>query len=240
MKKNYSIKTRRTNRITALLTFVFVFGTLLAAQAQQETGDVTKAGNVVPGTTSVGGAVKLIDNKGTIKYLQTQNGLTILSNTTSDVTTTTVQLGGTLTDATYIDVAGNAFAFDGIDLIDTTTESVSTNSVTDDVAKGGNATGTGYTLLARDEATGAVRKLKIGDLDVVGANQSFTSTPSQVAYALTNTPKLTLFKTQVYRNGAKLIAGTDYEVATVVGTVTLKPLTFAVYAGDIIEVHYLN
>lgn len=93
--------------------------TLFAAMginAQTTTGDIAKQ---LSGTAS--GSVKLVDNKGTIKYLQAANGMTTLTNTTNDRTTTTWQLGGTLTADTYIDVNESVFALDGIELIDTET-----------------------------------------------------------------------------------------------------------------------
>ncbi|TVZ16461.1 hypothetical protein [Maribacter sp. MAR_2009_72] len=205
--------------------------------AQQTTGDVTKQSDVVPGTTTTAGAVRVIDNKGTIKYLQTQNGITMLSNTTNDVTTTTWQLGGTLTNDTFIDVDGNVFGLDGIELISTETPSTDATTASD------HGTGTGYTLLVRDEATGAVKKLLATDL-LQSGQESFTATAAQVAYPLTGSPVLPTFsQVWVYRNGAKLIANVDYTVAA--STVTLVPNTtspndWAVYAGDTIEVQYVK
>lgn len=205
--------------------------------AQQTTGDITKQGDVVPGTTTTAGAVRVIDNKGTIKYLQTQNGITMLSNTTNDVTTTTWQLGGTLTNDTFIDVDGNVFGFDGIELISTELPSTDATTGSD------HGTGTGYTLLVRDEDTGAVKKLLATDL-LQSGQESFTATAAQVAYPLTGSPVLPTFsQVWVYRNGAKLIANVDYTVSA--STVTLVPNTtspndWAVYAGDTIEVQYVK
>ncbi|WP_405379850.1 hypothetical protein [Maribacter sp. LLG6340-A2] len=205
--------------------------------AQQTTGDITKQSDVVPGTTTTAGAVRVIDNKGTIKYLQTQNGITMLSNTTNDVTTTTWQLGGTLTNDTFIDVDGNVFGFDGIELISTELPSTDATTGSD------HGTGTGYTLLVRDEDTGAVKKLLATDL-LQSGQESFTATAAQVAYPLTGSPVLPTFsQVWVYRNGAKLIANVDYTVSA--STVTLVPNTtspndWAVYAGDTIEVQYVK
>jgi hypothetical protein len=50
---------------------------------------------------------KVVDNKGTIKYFQSNNGITQITNTTADKTTTTWQLGGTLTEDTFIDATGS-------------------------------------------------------------------------------------------------------------------------------------
>jgi hypothetical protein len=57
--------------------------------ANRPGGDVAKSTNTV----------KVVDNKGTIKYFQSNNGITQITNTTADKTTTTWQLG-TLTEDT--------------------------------------------------------------------------------------------------------------------------------------------
>lgn len=206
----------------------------LAASAQQTTGDVTKQTDVDPGTTTTAGAVRVIDNKGTIKYLQTQNGITMLSNTTDNVTTTTWQLGGVLTNDTYIDVDGNLFTLNGLELIDSATELASTDATTESDA----GTGTGYTILVRDEATGATKKLLATEL-IQSGQEAFTAIADQTAYALTGTPVLPSFsQVWVYRNGAKLIANVDYTVTA--STVTLVENDYSVYAGDIVEVQYVK
>ena len=226
----------KTMNFAFLVIGMLSFGTM---RAQQTTGDVTKASDIVPGTTTTGGAIRVIDNRGTIKYIQTQNGVTILSNTTNDVTTTTFQLGGTLTNDTFIDVDGNVFGLDGIELISTETAS------TDATTESDHGTGTGYTILVRDEATGAVKKLLASDLDLVQSGQeSFTATAGQTAYPLTGSPELPAYsQVWVYRNGVKLIANVDYTIAS--STVTLVPSAiapndWAVYAGDVIEVQYVR
>ncbi len=221
------------------VTLGLLLFTGITISAQQTSGDVTKQSDVVPGNTTTAGAVRVIDNKGTIKYLQSKNGITLLSNTTDDVTTTTWQLGGTLTDDTFIDVDGNVFGLNGIDLISSETASTDATSGSD------AGTGTGYTILVRDEATGATKKLLASDLDIIqSGHERFTATAAQVAYPLTGSPALPAFsQVWVYRNGAKLIANLDYTVAS--STVTLVPNTtppndWAVFAGDIIEVQYVR
>ncbi|SIS71230.1 hypothetical protein SAMN05421766_103549 [Zobellia uliginosa] len=217
--------------------FALILMTFGLTNAQQTTGDTAKQGDIVPGTTVTGGAVRVVDNKGTIKYLQSKNGITMLSNTTDDVTTTTWQLGGTLTDDTFIDANGTIFGIDGIELI--TTETASTDATTES----DHGTGTGYTILVRDEATGATKKLLASDL-LQSGQESFTATAAQVAYPLTGSPVLPSFsQVWVYRNGAKLIANVDYTIAA--STVTLVPNTTApndwsVYAGDIVEVQFVK
>lgn len=236
MKKSTYQNTLKT---AAFALMLLTFG---VASAQQTTGDAAKQGDIVPGTTVTAGAVRVVDNKGTIKYLQSKNGITMLSNITDDVTTTTWQLGGTLTDDTFIDVDGNIFGLNGIELI--TTETASSDATTESDA----GTGTGYTILVRDEATGATKKLLATDL-IQSGQQRFTTTATQVStpdftYALTGSPELPVFsQVWVYRNGAKLIANVDYTVAA--ATVTLVPNTTApndwtIFEGDVVEVQYIR
>lgn len=212
------------------------------ASAQQTTGDITREVDIVPGTTTTGGTVRVIDNKGTIRYLQSNNGITMLSNTTDDVTTTTWQLGGTLIDSTFIDVGANAFGLDNIKLIDGTTEDAATSATLQAVHNVG-ATGSGYTILVRDENTGETKKLLATDL-IQSGQQSFTATADQVTYLLGGSPVLPTFsQVWVYRNGAKLIANVDYTIAA--DTVTLVPNAVApndwsVFANDVIEVQYIK
>lgn len=218
-----------------IATLVLFMASFSALQAQNTTVGIAKKTEVTyPGSAlTIDGSIKLIDNKGTVKYLQTSNGLTTLTNTGSDtnVTTTTLQLGGTLTDDTYIDVDDNVFALDGIEL---ESGEASTNATT----KSDHGTGSGYTFLVRDEATGAIKKLLLENLGVEGGVVPLTAEGGQTEYTITGAEELTLFKTYVYRNGIKLIATADYTVAS--NVVTLTQNGYQVLAGDVIEVHFLN
>jgi hypothetical protein len=217
-----------------IATLVLFMASFSALQAQNTTVEIAKKTEVTyPGSAlTTDGSIKLIDNKGTVKYLQTSNGLTTLTNTGgTNVTTTTLQLGGTLSYDTYIDVDDKVFALDGIEL-------ESGEASTDATTKSDHGTGTGYTFLVRDEATGAIKKLLLNDLGVKGGILSSIATEGQTEYTITGADELTLFKTYVYRNGIKLIAGIDYTVAT--NVVTLTQTGYQVLADDVIEVHFLN
>lgn len=224
---------KRWTKIAGVTLAILLMPTLVNAQS---TADVAKK------TT---GTVRLVDNKGTVKYLQTTNGLTTIVNTTADVTTTTWQLGGTLTDNTYIDVNGKVFGLDKIDLVDATVLKASTDATDKSV----HGTGTGWTLLVRDEATGAIKKLKAIDLITSGWEKFTAAATPLLAYPLTGSPVLPDFKkVWVYRNGIKLVASEDYTISG--STVTLVPKTaaaditagidWALSTGDIIEVQYFK
>lgn len=230
----------QTRWMKASLLTLAISSMVTVANAQRvstATADFAKSANAAPGVLN--GSVRVVDNKGTVKYLQTANGLTTITNTTKDVTTTTWQLGGTLTDNTFIDVAGKVFGLDKIDLVDVATSAASTDA-TD---KSNHGTGTGWTLLVRDEATGAVQKLKAEDL-ITSGQQLFTATAAQTDFTVTGITKLPIAsKVWVYRNGIKLNAGTDYTIAT--NIVTLVPSSVAgeewsVLASDKIEVQFIK
>lgn len=227
---------------------LFALAISFQAKAQNTTtavvnNTVTKNADVASAPVA-DGAVRLVDNKGTIKYLQVKNGLTAITNKATDGTgvTTTWQLGGALTDSTFIDVNGKAFVLDKIKLV--TTDLASTNA-TDKSAHG---TGTGWTVLIRDEATGETKKIKAGDLLQVQAGQNvfpLTSTEvTAVKYEYTigvNVPN-DISKISVYRNGAKLVAGTDYTYAS--AKVTVAPSAtygeWSLYVGDVIEIQWVK
>lgn len=230
----------KTKKFWNYLLAIFVLLFVAELQAQQTTGDVTKETSVDYGNTTTGGSIRVIDNKGTIKFLQVKNGLTLLSNTTNDITTTTWQLGGTLTNDTFIDIDGNIFGFNGIKLVDTTTEDASSDAITESDA----GTGTGYTILVRDEATGEIKKLLATDL-IQSGQETFTVADPPVATFTTAATALPSFsQVWVYRNGAKLIANVDYTVATNVLTLVPSPGTgdtnWSLTTGDLIEIHYVK
>ena len=217
----------------ALVSFSYV-------SAQQTTGDFAKIEDASQSSV-LDGTVRVIDNKGTKKFLQVKNGLTLLTNATPDGGyISTWQLGGTLTDDTYITADGNIFALDGLEL---ETGLSSTNAVTAENAQGGAALGTGWTVIVRDEATGEIKKLLATDL-IQSGQEVFTATNGQTAFPLTGAPVLPTFsQVWVYRNGAKLVSNVDYTITG--STVTLVPNTtapndWAVLADDVIEVQFVK
>ena len=218
--------------------------TFSLGNAQQTSGDVT-AGEKVGQSSVLNGTIRVIDNKGTKKYLQVQNGLTLLTDVTPDGgIVSTWQLGGTITDNTYIDASGAVFALDGIAL---ETGAASTDAVDGDIANGGGA-GTGWTVLVRDEATGETRKILATDL-VAAGHITHTAAADGPSAALTTaltdgSIPVEYEKVWVYRNGAKLVANTDYTIGVggIIALVTTAaaPNDWAIYADDVFEVHWIN
>jgi hypothetical protein len=216
----------------------FVFTTI--KMSAQSTADVAKAAT----------AVRLIDNKGTIKYLQSNNGITQIVNTTADKTTTTWQLGGELTDNTYIDVKGKVFSLDGIALVPDS-EAASTNATTLSVngpaGSPTTVTATGWTLLVRDEATGAIKKLMASSLLESGETKvpavAADETANSLAITATGVSLVNTSRVWVTRNGARLYSTTDYVVSG--DTVTITPTgsgteAWAILTGDVFLVQWLK
>ena len=251
MKTNINLKTSKmkTKLLKLGMAAIFILA-VSTVSAQQTTGDVTKKAATTLGEAEVdgtAGSVRVIDNKGTIKYLQVKNGITQVTNTatTGAGITTTWQLGGTLTDDTYIDASGKLFALDGISF---TAVTASTNAVSGEIAKGGAATGTGWTLLVRNEATGATEKLLFSDLVKGGVTNGAATTGSDFILTGDATVPNDITKISVYRNGAKLLNGVDYTIAGAVGTVTVTvknvsgtdPEDYSFITGDRIEIQWVQ
>ena len=225
-----------------LLALLMMAGT--AMQAQTTTGD-----DNVAQTDKSGVSVKLIDNKGTIKYMQSNNGITTLTSTEADnKTTTTWQLGGSLIDNTYIDVEGKVFSLDGLKLESAT--NAATNSAGGTGHVGGTtttlSTDTGWTLVVRDEATGELKKLLATDL-ISGIRTVHTQVADatvDVAITVSGLPVLTAGTTDaklfVYRNGAKLRTSVDFVATEVTVTITYSAEDLPMYKDDIVEIQYIK
>jgi hypothetical protein len=269
MKTSINLKTRKMKN--NYLKLGMMAAVMLSASIGFAQTDPAAAGTDA-GIQKNGGAgesIKVIDNKGTIKYLQTNNGITSITSTApGNKTTTTWQLGGTLTDATYIDATDVIFALDGIELA---AGAASTNAIDKEVAKGG-ALGTGYTFLVRDEATGKTKKLLASELitgirleylqgEIVASPGTFDPTldaTANVDIVVAGLPNIlagesltTAAKLSVYRNGVKLRFITDFTVvATTASPATLPDIIsvniiydaadLPMYAGDVIEIQYEN
>jgi hypothetical protein len=248
MKTSINLKTRKMkNNYLKLGMMAAVMLSASIGFAQTDPADAGTVTGIQKGN-GAGESIKVIDNKGTIKYLQTNNGITSITSTLGgNRTTTTWQLGGELTDATYIDATSAIFALDGIAL---ETGAASTNAVTGETAKGGASASTGYTFLVRDEATGATKKLLLSDLISSGRTDYTALAADETANAGTFTSAgmpIDDSKVSVYRNGAKLRAGTDYTLSLVatVATVTLVPQggapgDWVIYEDDQFEVHWIK
>lgn len=211
MKKNYFL---RTAIAVAFLVLVSNQGSAQTAPG----GDVTKSTNTV----------KVVDNKGTIKYFQSNNGITQITNTTTDKTTTTWQLGGTLTDDTYIDATGKIFGLKGLDL-------TASNASPDGAS-------TGYTLLVSDDATGKVERILATTLIQAGVAEKVLATDEPASYTIAATDLVGLpavtNKISIYRNGIKL-RQTDFALAT--GAITITATTdLPLYKDDVLEVTWIN
>ena len=265
MKTSINLKTSKMkNKYLKLGMMAAVMLSASIGFAQTAPADAaTNAG--IQKDAGAGESVRVIDNKGTIKYLQTNNGITSITSTApGNTTTTTWQLGGTLTTETNIttgdqefkitlatpetgvglnDETQGTFIIDGVEL-----ESGAASTNATDRSSG---TGTGYTFLVRDEATGALKKLLAADIldaaaitgirleDIQAAdatgNVDITVTGLPVLDAGTSAAKLS-----VYRNGVKLRFGSDFVAALGLVTINYDVTDLPMYDGDIIEIQYLK
>lgn len=255
----------------SLLTLTMIAGTAtvqaqdtnatIGKQAKATLGDVTTSVPAVAGidaftapasgATTQGGHIRVIDNKGTIKYLQVQNGITQVTDTAPDGgIVTTWQLGGQLANDTDIDFNGNVFSFNNVLQVNPTDAVNGVPATTFTTASGqGN---TGWAILVRDEGSGEVKKLNATDLIVSGVQTHTATAAEQTANALDlinvigMSPQAS--KIWIYRNGAKLLAGVDYTVAA--GALNSTDITFVpnptepadwtVFAGDVFEIQWIK
>lgn len=225
------------------------------ANAQTTTGNVGK--QAAAGLGDATGYVKVIDNKGTIKYLQSSNGITQFTDNAPDGgVVTTWQLGGTLTSNTYITANGaNQFNLDGLELV-TDIATASTNAGNGDISQDGGATttGSGFTVVIRDEASGKIQKMQLADLlqvQTIGLNPDYVhADPYAAGNVIINVAGLPdiapgtaqEYKLFVFRNGAKLRLGVDFTIAsgTDSGDITFLDAEVPMYQNDVIEVQYIR
>ena len=212
------MKKRNLFKIAAL-TAVFALGSMFAnAQITNPSNDTLQR------NSNPDKVVKVIDNKGTVKYIQSMNGITQITSTNAGFqTTTTLQLGGQLTTDTYIDVNGSEF---GIKSLVTATD------------------GTGLQLVVID-ANGNLRKLDFDDL--IQSGRVRFDVIADLSLGTLNIPVLGVptgvnayQKVYVYRNGAKLLANSDYTIGTDAITIAINSELEDLYVGDVIEIHYIK
>ena len=225
----------------AILSLILTFGFSVNAQNSDPSTGVGQE-------DSAGPSIKLIDNKGTIKYMQSNNGITtVTSSADGNKTTTTWQLGGTLIDATTITTTADTgtFTIDGeeFSLENIATTTAAKAATTSAVSSGSSS---GYTILVRNEATGNIEKLLATNL-ISGIRVEMT----QVINAIANVPITVeglptlntgsaIAKLFVFRNGIKLRSATDFVATAGIVTITYDAADLPMYADDIIEIQYIK
>lgn len=127
----------------------------------------------------------------------------------------TVQLGGTLTKPTTITTdATNTLAIDGLQ-----SGSFATDSV-----------------VVADPTTGQLKRATASSL-LNSGESNFSATTGTLTYNVTGLPA-DVTRVWVYRNGAKLVAGSDYSVSG--STLTLVENGYTVTTGDAMEVQWVK
>ena len=225
----------------AILSLILTFGFSVNAQNSDPSTGVGQG-------DSAGPSIKLIDNKGTIKYMQSNNGITtVTSSADGNKTTTTWQLGGTLIDATTITTTADTgtFTIDGeeFSLENIATTGVEKATTTSAVSAENNS---GYTILVRNEKTGNIEKLLATNL-ISGIRVEMTqetNATADVPITVEGLPTLntgsTIAKLFVFRNGIKLRSATDFVATAGIVTITYDAADLPMYADDIIEIQYIK
>jgi hypothetical protein len=164
------------------------------------------------------GVLKRIDLKNAVKAA---NGVTKSGDT--------VKLGGNLIENTNVTLNGKSLTI--------TTSASDSMKITN--LRSGNLNND--SLVVADGSNGTLRRVSASSL-LTSGEQIFTATAGLTSYTVTNLPTQ-VSRVWVYRNGVKLISGTDYTVSGT--TVTLvpggvAPDDWAVLAGDKIEVQWVK
>lgn len=199
---------------------------LLGGILSQPTTIQTSAANFLKITGLQSGAttdsVMTVDPaSGQLKFISASS---LFSNLTANngltKTGNNIQLGGSLNQATTITTtATNTLAVSGLQ-----SGSLATDSI-----------------VVADPTTGVLKRVAASSL-LQSGDQSFTAAAGQTAYTVTNMPAIAS-RVWVFRNGAKLVSGTDYTASA--GAVTLTPTStppndWSVVAGDVIEVQWVK
>lgn len=225
----------------AILSLILTYGFSVNAQNSDPSTGVGQE-------DSAGPSIKLIDNKGTIKYMQSNNGITtVTSSADGNKTTTTWQLGGTLIDATTITTTADTgtFTIDGeeFSLENIATTGVEKATTTSAVSAENNS---GYTILVRNEKTGNIEKLLATNLisgirvEMTQVINAIANVPITVAGLPTLSIGSTIAKLFVFRNGIKLRSATDFVATAGIVTITYDAADLPMYADDIIEIQYIK
>jgi hypothetical protein len=154
---------------------------------------------------------------GQIKYVSAASLYTQLTYSNGLTKTgNDVKLGGALTEATTITTdATNVLKVAGLQSGDVAVDSLVVAS-----------------------ADGTLKRVSAAALTLQSGDEAFVATAGQSTFSVANMPA-TVSKVWVFRNGAKLIATTDY--TTTAGVVTLKPaIASLVAAADDIEVQWVK
>jgi hypothetical protein len=226
MKKEFTKEWMKVVSIGLVFT-AFTSG-MNAQTADGSTGIVKLTGSALTATTKAGFSVRVVDNRGTVKFLQSNNGITTINNIDAGGNAvTTWQLGGQFTNDTKLDFKGadgtvHSFSFDNVTAVDLTKTDGSQDpaSVNSTAVADGK---TGWAVLVRDVATGAVKQLLASDLVKGGSTFAKLNSGSlatgwtdatydaatflaggNVVFTESSLP-IDVNKISIYRNGSKLI-----------------------------------
>jgi hypothetical protein len=182
-------------------------------------------------------STRVVDNKGTIKWVISSNAAVITKSDSTLLYVTPKQIG----DSSFVKSTNNGLTKTGQTLELGGTLTKPTTIVTD-ASNNLKITGLQSGNLATDSlvvaASDGTLKRVVAESLLQSGNQFFTATAGQTAYSVTGMPS-TASKVWVYRNGAKLMPVSDYTIAT--GQINFTTAMGAlVVAGDLIEVQWIK
>jgi VCBS repeat-containing protein len=194
----------------------------LGGTLNHQTTIVTDATNFLSITglqagTSADSVMVVNPTTGQIKYVSAASLYTQLTYSNGLTKTgNDVKLGGALTEATTITTdATNVLKVAGLQSGDLSVDSLVVSS-----------------------ADGTLKRVSASTISLQSGDQDFAATAGQSTFAVTGMPA-TVSKVWVFRNGAKLIANTDY--TTTAGVVTLSAgMVGLIAADDAIEVQWVK
>jgi VCBS repeat-containing protein len=194
----------------------------LGGTLNKQTTIVTDATNFLAITglqagTSADSVMVVNPTTGQIKYVSAASLYTQLTYSNGLTKTgNDVKLGGALTEATTITTdATNVLKVAGLQSGDLSVDSLVVSS-----------------------ADGTLKRVSASTISLQSGDQDFAATTGQSTFAVTGMPA-TASKVWVFRNGAKLIANTDYTTAA--GVVTLSAgMVSLIAADDAIEVQWVK
>ncbi len=194
----------------------------LGGTLNKQTTIVTDATNFLAITglqagTSADSVMVVNPTTGQIKYVSAASLYTQLTYSNGLTKTgNDVKLGGALTEATTITTsATNVLKVAGLQSGDLSVDSIVVAST-----------------------DGTLKKVSAANISLQSGSLDFAATLGQSIFNVVDMPA-TVSKVWVFRNGAKLIANTDYTTAA--GVVTLKPaISVLVAADDAIEVQWVK
>ena len=207
-----------------------------ASNGLTKSGQLIKlGGSLTEATTITTTASNFLAITGLQSGSNTTDSLMVVSPTTGQVKfISAASLFNALTFSNGLTKTGNAVKLGGALTESTTITTDATNTLKIAGLQSGSLATDSLLVVGSD---GTLKRVTAESL-LQSGDQNFTATANQATFNVTGMPA-TASKVSVFRNGAKLLAVTDYTVAAGVLTLT-GAMTPLVVVGDIVEVQWVK